>query len=702
MTLRLSTLTIAIAAHFTGAASAAEHLHTIEERIVTGVRSDAPLTVSTNPKAPRQPLPAHDGADYLRTIPGFATIRKGGTDGDPVLRGMGGSRLSVLADGELILGGCNARMDPPTAYVFPETYDRIEVIKGPQSVRHGPGNAAGVVLFQRDNQRPTTTDWRVGGSVLGGSFGRHDEVLDAGVESPLFAARLTATNAEQDDYVDGNGNSVHSRYQRWNTGVSLAWTPADTSRVELNATRSDGEAAYADRGVDGSKFARDNLSLKASHTFNGSVLQSAEAQIYYNYVDHVMDNYSLRRPAGAMAMASAMNPDRTTRGGRISVELQTPFTDALTLGMDWQSNRHTGRSSMNQRVIDYTTLPRVADAGFEQRGLFVEATWQLGERGRLLSGLRADRWQAEDLRKQVALSMMNNVANPTAGALRDETLRSGFVRYEHQLGFAGMTAYAGIGHNERFPDYWELIARETATSVSALEIDAEKNTQFDTGLLWRTQRFSGSVSAFYNNIDDFLLVQNGFRKSATAMPAMGMTMGMGMAGMNMAMATTRDASIIRNVSARSWGVEVDAQYTFNARWHAEVTLASVRGSNDSDHRPLPQLAPLEARLALHYTRGNWSSGVLWRGLASQQRIDIGRGNIAGQDISATAGASVLSWNLMWKASEQLSVSAGIDNLLDRTYAEHLSRAGAMVPGFTQTGRINEPGRTLWLKTQMQF
>ena len=54
---------------------------------VTAPLPREPLVTVTDPKAPRQPLPAHDGADYLKTIPGFSVIRKGGTDGDPVLRG---------------------------------------------------------------------------------------------------------------------------------------------------------------------------------------------------------------------------------------------------------------------------------------------------------------------------------------------------------------------------------------------------------------------------------------------------------------------------------------------------------------------------------------------------------------------------------------------------------------------------------------
>ena len=39
--------------------------------VITAVAPDSPLTFITNPKTPRQPLPASDGTDYLKTIPGF-------------------------------------------------------------------------------------------------------------------------------------------------------------------------------------------------------------------------------------------------------------------------------------------------------------------------------------------------------------------------------------------------------------------------------------------------------------------------------------------------------------------------------------------------------------------------------------------------------------------------------------------------------
>ena len=151
-----------------GAISAPEAAETSRagEVVVTATRMQAPVTVEMDAKVPRQPLPSHDGADYLKSVSGFTVIRKGGTDGDPVFRGMAGSRVSIQTDGEHVLGGCGSRMDPPTAYIFPETYDRIVIVKGPQTVLHGPGNAAATVMFERDDPDYEEFGFRARGSAL--------------------------------------------------------------------------------------------------------------------------------------------------------------------------------------------------------------------------------------------------------------------------------------------------------------------------------------------------------------------------------------------------------------------------------------------------------------------------------------------------------------------------------------------------------
>src|SRR3989338_426860 len=177
--MQLKRITICVALAFTPSAFAAETTEaTLPDVIVTALAMEQPLEVTTDPRKPRQPVPAHDGADYLKTIPGFSVIRKGGTDGDPVFRGMAGSRLNILLDGEQILGGCGNRMDPPTAYVFPNAYDKITVLKGPQTVLYGPGSSAGTVLFERDFVRRSDSGIGFDGGATVGSFGRTDVMGD--------------------------------------------------------------------------------------------------------------------------------------------------------------------------------------------------------------------------------------------------------------------------------------------------------------------------------------------------------------------------------------------------------------------------------------------------------------------------------------------------------------------------------------------
>lgn len=49
-----------------------QHARELGPTVITAVAPSSPLTVITNPKDPRQPVPASDGGDYLKTIPGFA------------------------------------------------------------------------------------------------------------------------------------------------------------------------------------------------------------------------------------------------------------------------------------------------------------------------------------------------------------------------------------------------------------------------------------------------------------------------------------------------------------------------------------------------------------------------------------------------------------------------------------------------------
>jgi iron complex outermembrane receptor protein len=349
------------------------------------------------------------------------------------------------------------------------------------------------------------------------------------------------------------------------------------------------------------------------------------------------------------------------------------------MGADLQENRHSLRATSDQDLRPYQSLARADDAWFRSIGVFSEANQPAGARGRVVAGIRADAWDARDERETVQLGMQR-VPNPTAGEERDSILPSGFARYERDITRRPVTVYAGVGYVQRFPDYWELVSagKESTDSLSAFDTRPEKTTQFDTGLVVAGRRLSASVSAFYSDVDDYILIQTGYAKGV------------------------RRATVTRNVDARTWGGEADATWALTQRWQLLGTLAWTRGENSTDDLPLAQMPPLELRTGLNYADARLSGGLLWRVVAEQDRYALNQGNVVGQDLGRTGGFGVLSLNGAWRVSPGVQVSAGVDNLLDKVYAEHLSRGGAMVSGYEQTTRVNEPGRTLWIKAAANF
>ncbi|WP_236169800.1 TonB-dependent copper receptor [Pseudomonas atacamensis] len=659
----------------------AGHEHELSPTVITAIAPSSPLTIVTNPKDPRQPVPASDGGDYLKTIPGFALVRNGGTNGDPVLRGMFGSRLNILTNGSMMLGACPGRMDAPTSYISPETYDKLTVIKGPQTVLWGPGASAGTVLFDRDPENFGELGTRVNASLLAGSHGRFDKVVDAAAGGPLGYVRVIGNTAHSDDYRDGNNDIVASRYDKWNGDIALGWTPDADTLIELTAGKGDGQARYAGRGMDGSQFLRESLGLRLEKSNISEVLEKLEAQVYYNYADHVMDNYTLRTPSGTGMMAGPMasNVDRRTLGARIKATWRWADVQLIT-GLDAQTNEHRQRSSMG--IDTYKDLPYSKDADFHNYGVFSEMTWYAAERDRLITGARVDRASAKDYRQTTGSGMMSR-PNPTADDTRADTLPSGFIRYEHDLADSPTTLYAGLGHAQRFPDYWELFSPKSgpAGSVNAFDsIKPEKTTQFDFGVNYKSADLEAWASGYIGVVRDYILFDY--------------TPGM------MGMSTSR----AENIDARIMGGELGAAYNLTDHWKADATLAYAWGKNSSDDSALPQMPPLDARFGLTYSEAKWSAGALWRVVAAQHRIDANKGNVVGKDYAQSSGFGVFSLNGAYRINQHWKVSSGVDNLFGKAYAEHLNLAGNAGFGYPANDpqALNEPGRTLWTKVDMSF
>ena len=637
------------------------------------------LILHADPKQPIQPVPATDGADYLQSIPGFSSIKSGGTNGDVTFRGMFGSRIKILSDGTENLGACPARMDAPTSYIQPESYDRISVVKGPQTVQYANTGSAATVIFERKKPQLSNDKNYLGqASVLIGSFGRLDHNIETAVGDEKKYIRLNANHSESNSYEDGDGNTVPSAWKRWNTDLALGWTPDEDTWIELTGGKADGEAEYAGRSMDGSQFARESLGLRFEKKNLTDVIKKVEGQINYSYNDHVMDNFSLRTPPMTHDMTthqmvsnpSEMQVTRRTLNSRLAMTSEWDKLSVIT-GIDSQQNHHAG--SMKSMMMN---MPLATNMKFHSYGAFGELTYQFNDAYKLVTGARIDQVKIDALK-------LNDE--------RKETLPSAFIRLENQYPELNAKSYIGLGYVERVPDYWELFSTahgNTGMSKPTFnDLDTEKTLQLDMGYQQEHGALNTWVSAYAGLVNDFILLS--YHNHPTT----------GMGGHSHGSSFSAGA---KNVDAVIAGAEAGIGYQFTDAIQADISTMYAWGEISDNNDPLPQIAPLEGRFNLRYVQDKYSLGLLWRAVAKQDRINLNKGNIVGYDIGESKGFSTLALNATYKVMNDVDFAVGIDNVLDKTYTEHLNKLGVGVDGQVGTEQFNNTGRNYWARISMKF
>ena len=296
-------------------------------------------------------------------------------------------------------------------------------------------------------------------------------------------------------------------------------------------------------------------------------------------------------------MKMVSNPDRETVGGRAAIGLRHGDATKATVGVDYQTNKHTLRSTMNQTIDSHTSdMAATEDANFRNYGLFGELTHYLGERDKLIAGLRADNWNAEDKRATLhhrTRHAVMHMANPTAGKdaeqNTDQRLRavtSTTVRCAcHAL-------MPGFGHTERFPDYWELISatKESATTLSAFDSRPEKTNQLDVGI-------------------DLQRPGSG-RPRCPASTARSTTIIMMQSELGQGRPPDRTITVTRNVDATTWGARSGAGYTsWPETWKLTPLWPMCAATTTPTARRWRNCRRWKGRLGLSYDNKVWSVGA---------------------------------------------------------------------------------------------
>lgn len=654
-----------------------------------------------DPESPARPPSTGDSGEFLRHVNGVDAGRTGGHGLDPVIRGLDQNQLGITNDGAFHFGGCPNRMDPPTSHMQLYTYDLVTVKRGYQSVIDGPPAPGGSIQFERIN--PTfepgdavSTNFKAGVSYNSNGSGR-EAFVDTSVGNDWGYVRGFGSYAAAGNYEDGDGNEIRSAFKQFGGGVILGRTIDATSWITLKVENNNvDDALFPGSGMDAPKTDDWTYQLKGETDLDWGLIRGVKADVYLTTVDHVMNNFSLR-PNMMRYREARMEAD--TLGGKVVFNGKTGIT-AFDIGGDYRDvqrdgNRYdTGMGGMMPEMVQSVLW---ADTSIKELGVFGETTTPLSPTTDLVVGLRFDFVNASAGRANEAAAagmMLGNGLSPndlyrmTYGVEADDQTEnnvSGLLRLEQDMG-AGFKIYGSVSRSvrtadatERFIGSYMMMNGMNTSWIGNPNLDPEKHHQIELGGTYSAQDFRLSGAAYYNHVQDFIQLD-------TARGQRGVLIYNPM------------VSVYTNIDAVLSGFEAEAEWHFADYWRVNLQGAYTHGENLSDDIPLAQIAPLSGRLEVAYDNSIWMVGARLNAAAKQNRIDDDPTVGSGRDFGETDGYVTVDLFGAYNITENFQLTAGVTNLFDKTYANHLNKKD----GFNNEVRVNEPGRSFYVRSITNF
>ncbi|HAY33086.1 MAG TPA: TonB-dependent receptor [Ignavibacteria bacterium] len=668
------------------------------------------LPVSLITKKDFDYLPVISTPDMMKYKPGINLVRDGIWASDINIRGLSRDNIIVIINGSRIETANNqaARF----SLIDGNTVERIEVIKGGVSSVYGSGGTGGIVSIKTETGN--FSDHLKLKGILSGQFFSVNELsgssLSFVISDKIFNANVQASYNEATDIKTPGGVIPNSSFREMGisvyTGIKL-W-----KNHEMNLEFQKFRSPYA--GIPGSyplfpsqatvtyiPAERDMFAAGYKIREISGLIKNFSARFFLQNIfrnTEVIPNSVVFIPQTATTPATKINnllinPEgkHYTKGLQLTADLQKDNSKIVT-GIDiWQRKLITTRErtqyierfdSLNN-LISATTLITgdipIPDSKYLSAGFYVnDETSFNNDKIYLNIGGRID---GIFVSNQQSLNPAYTITN----GVRNYSPANQKVLWDASESNEISWSYNG-GGNFKLADRLNLSGNFSASFRSpSLE---ERFQYIDLGSIVRVGNpslnpelgYFLSASAKYWGEDlnlSFEIFSNFLSDLITEIPGT---------------FENRPALVKTNIgSARLAGFEVQSEYNFYKGFTFYGNVSFVNGENTDDKSPLPQIPPLNGLLGLKfYTESLFSLNFNSVLFSSQNRTAAGELNTPGYVIyNLYSGFENINTGLF-----KFSVTAGIENLSDKSYREHLST--------TRGSYVSEPGRNFFLKTKIIF
>ncbi|BDD10175.1 ligand-gated channel [Fulvitalea axinellae] len=622
---------------------------------------------------------AHDAGALLTHDPAVAVIRKGGGYGfDPVLRGFKYDQLNVVMDGcQSATAACPNRMDPPTSQMAPNMLGKIEVAKGPYSLRYGAG-LGGTINFV--SQPPSY-------HKQSGSFGRYSTLFEsngtvwrneamAGTRGDRFDARLFASYSQGRDYSAGNGEEIASGFERLSVGMTVNYLLAQNHDLGFNLTNNRAnDTDFAGLPMD--LISDDTWMFRVNHTatFHGGALKKWRNVVFGSFVDHAMDNSMKNlnpRMVDAETLAKTQNYGARTEGTwSFGQSKLFAGADYRYESADGNRERHMLKGPMAGKVLVDKAWQ---DSYIQKTGVFAEYHQELSGYQLVLSArVDVDKAGARDISEgfdSLNPETPDTQANPSfsVGAMRALATNWNLSLW---LGHARRSGNL----TERFINFFP-VGNDPYEILGNPDLSPEANSQADLVLEWKSDKVQWRMVGFVAYTKDFItsIIDKELK------PVMPKSPGV--------------RRMVNLDKALRMGGEMEWRQMLARHWQHSLSVAYTYGEDLDRKDPLPEIAPLDVR---YVVGGALFGGKLLpefslRHVLKQNRVSEEFGE------RKSEAFTLADINLTYRPLPWLDLDLGLKNLFDTTYFEHLSRANRN----NDSGPIYSPGRSFVFALRARF
>jgi iron complex outermembrane receptor protein len=397
-------------------------------------------------------------------------------------------------------------------------------------------------------------------------------------------------------------------------------------------------------------------------------------------VDHPMSTF-YRISSGPDHSNNEKTNDMNSRidGVKIKNSMDLGESAELTYGLDYSKRNWDGAYKGEGMQAPVDGLISIDDTDTTNKALFVELEQDFTDFN-LKAGARYDTTEIES---------GGNLENQESN---DYNSVSGFLFGTYRA-TSTTNLFGGIGRSHRVPDARELYFRGsmvrynmTTTPPTLMmvmhpqlgtpDLEQTSNTEIDFGFESRFQDLSFKTRLFYSWLKDYIYYNS-----------------------------NNSMNRFENIDATLYGLDVSGSYYATDSLYLDFGLAYQRGRKDEaldgqTDKDLAEITPLKLNLGLTYEYMQ-NGSILTELVAADDWDDYDSDN--GEQ--KLGGYAVVNLKLNHELNDNIEITAGIDNLFDRTYAvsntyKDLTLLAAS--GDAEVMLLNEPGRYYYLNTTFRF